>query len=399
METLLPKLGQRNWVNEIKSTKLSQRRNNQSKQLPDGRAVHSTILNLPNMRQATPIRNRWLPQVKAKITAKNCCASVAKLVLMPGHPSLMRVKPRRGLFARIHPRRSTALAVLAAVFQAIPILAAGQSSPLGTTSPGELVRLAVARELADSQDPSVKHQFRSLKQGPRGSQTKLYVETRDAMAGMVIAYDDRPVTQAELGGEEARLQGLIDHPELLRRKQAQEKEDKDRTLRLVKAWPDAFLYEYDGTETATAEFGKAGDPLVRLKFRPNPHYNPPSRLEQVLAGMQGTVLIDAEQHRIAKIDGTLFKDMTFGWGFLARLEKGGHFLVEHSDLGDGSWEVRRMTLNFTGKILLFKGFTVASDEVFSDFRRVPADTTFAQGVGILKAEQSKLAQNSAGHSH
>jgi hypothetical protein len=317
---------------------------------------------------------------------------------MQSNSSLRQDQAWRGGFARVPARRFTVLAVLAAVLQ-ISVLAAGQSSPQETTSPGELVRLAVARQLADSQDPSVKHQFRSLKQGPRGSQTKLYVETRDAMAGMVIAYDDRPVTPAELGGEEAHLQGLIDHPDLLRRKQAQEKEDKDRTLRLIKAWPDAFLYEYDGTETAPAEFGKAGDPLVRLKFRPNPHYNPPSRLEQVLAGMQGTVLIDAEQRRIAKIDGTLFKDMTFGWGFLARLEKGGHLLIEQSDLGDGSWEIRRMTLNFRGKILLFRSFTVASDEVLSDFRRVPADTTFAQGVAMLKAEQTKLAQNGAGRSH
>jgi hypothetical protein len=56
-------------------------------------------------------------------------------------------------------------------------------------------------------------------------------------------------------------------------------------------------------------------------------------------------------------------------------------------------------MSFSGKILLFKSFTYASDEMFSDFRRVPADTTFAQGVGMLKAEQSKLAQNGAGRSH
>jgi len=288
---------------------------------------------------------------------------------------------------------STALVILAALFAAIPASAAGQSSPLGNASPAELVRMVVAAEIAAAQDPSVKHQFRSLKQGPRGSQTKLYVETRDAMAGMVIAYDDRPVTPAELAGEEAHLQGLLDHPELLRRKHAQEKEDADRTIRMIKAFPDAFFYEYEGTETATAEYGKEGDPLVRLRFRPNPNYNPPSRIEQALPGMQGTVLIDALRHRIAKIDGTLFKDVTFGWGFLARLEKGGHLLLEQSDAGDGSWEITRMKLDFTGKILLFKSFTVASDEILSDFRRVPANLTFAQGVDLLKAEQSKIAQN------
>ena len=52
-----------------------------------------------------------------------------------------------------------------------------------------------------------------------------------------------------------------------------------------------------------------------------------------------------------------------------------------------------MSLSFTGKILLFKSIAIKSDEVFSDFRRVPADTTFVQGVEMLKAEQAKLAEN------
>jgi hypothetical protein len=52
-----------------------------------------------------------------------------------------------------------------------------------------------------------------------------------------------------------------------------------------------------------------------------------------------------------------------------------------------------MSLDFTGKILLFKNLLIKSDEVFSDFRRVPDDTTFAQGVQMLKAEEAKLAQN------
>ena len=109
--------------------------------------------------------------------------------------------------------------------------------------------------------------------------------------------------------------------------------------------------------------------------------------------MQGFVLIDSEARRIARIDGTLFKEVGFGWGILGHLDKGGHFLVEQRDVGDGSWDISRMSLSFTGKILLFKSIAIKSDEVFSDFRRVPADTTFAQGVEMLKAEEAKLAEN------
>jgi hypothetical protein len=54
-----------------------------------------------------------------------------------------------------------------------------------------------------------------------------------------------------------------------------------------------------------------------------------------------------------------------------------------------------MSLSFKGKILLFKNIAMRSDEVFSDFRRVPADTSFAQGVQMLKAERVKLSEGRA----
>jgi len=119
----------------------------------------------------------------------------------------------------------------------------------------------------------------------------------------------------------------------------------------------------------------------------------PNLSEQALGGTQGTMLIDVERHRIARIDGSVFKDVTFGWGFFGRLDKGGHFLIAQTDVGDGTWKITHMTLSFTGKILLLKSFNMVSEEVLTDFHRVPADMTFAQGVDLLKTEQAKLAQN------
>jgi hypothetical protein len=259
----------------------------------------------------------------------------------------------------------------------------------------QLVRATVAKEVAAANDTSVKHMFRDHKTSAQGSQTRIYVETSEAMAGMTIAYNDKPLTPQQLQGEQGRLAGLVSNPQQLEHKRRQEKEEADHTLSVVRALPDAFLFEYDGTEPGTASLGREGVKLVRLKFRPNPSYRPPSHVEDVLVGMRGVLLIDPEAHRIARIDGTLFKEVTFGWGILGHLDKGGHFLVEQEGLGDGSWDVSRMSLSFNGKILLFKTIAMRSDEVFSNFQRVPADTSFAQGVQMLNAERVKLLENRA----
>ena len=114
-------------------------------------------------------------------------------------------------------------------------------------------------------------------------------------------------------------------------------------------------------------------------------------MEEVLTGMQGHVLVDAVHYRIASIDGTLFKSVGFGWGILGHLNAGGHFVVHQQNV-DNVWEISNMTVNFTGKILLVKSLNIESTEVFSDFKRISTDLTFAQAVELLKKEESALAE-------
>jgi hypothetical protein len=108
--------------------------------------------------------------------------------------------------------------------------------------------------------------------------------------------------------------------------------------------------------------------------------------------MQGELLIDAQCHRIARIDGTLFKEVGFGWDILGHLDKGSHFMVQQAEVTDGTWDVTRMVLNFTGKILLLKSLNIKTDEVFSDFWRVPGSMTIAQGVELLESQEVRSAQ-------
>jgi hypothetical protein len=260
-------------------------------------------------------------------------------------------------------------------------------------SPSELVRRTVDHEVAEANQPSHAHMFRARKQTSKGSQTRIYVETKDAMAGMLIAINDQPLSQQQQQSETNHLNWLAGSPEQLRKKRAREKEDADRTLRIVKALPDAFRYSYAGTEAGGPDLGKSGGQLVKLEFTPNPAYSPPTKVEQVLEGMKGYLLIDPTAHRIARIDGTLFRDVSFGWGIIGHLDKGGNFRVQQADVGGGGWEITEMNLKMTGKILLFKSFNMISDETFSDFRPVPSDLTFSKAVELLKNEQEKLAHN------
>jgi hypothetical protein len=74
--------------------------------------------------------------------------------------------------------------------------------------------------------------------------------------------------------------------------------------------------------------------------------------------------------------------------------------VEQGDVGDGWWDIQRMSLAFTGKILFFKRIDIKSTEVLRDFRPVPRGLSFAQGVELLKKQEATVSNNEhAAHSY
>ena len=254
----------------------------------------------------------------------------------------------------------------------------------------ELVQRAVANEV-NSDGNNDNFMFRVRRQTPKGTQTREYVETEEGTAGMLVAVDDRALTTQQRQQEFVRLEQLLHNPAELRRKLKQQKEDSARVTRMVKSLPDAFRYEYAGTEAVN------GVPVVRLKFEPNPDFDPPSREQQVFTGMQGFLLIEPHRARIARIDGTLFKDVGFGWGILGHLDRGGRFVVVQGPVANGYWTTTHMQLSFTGKALFFKTINIQTTEDSSAFRRVPAHLTFAQGVELLrKQREGVLADNEDG---
>ena len=238
--------------------------------------------------------------------------------------------------------------------------------------PLELVRRAAKNEIKATE----YHQYfmyRDHVDYKTHSITREVIETPQGGLGSTIAINGQPLTPEQRAKDNQKLEKFANDPEARRKKELASKEEDQRDQLMLTSLPDAFLYTYAGTEQ-----GPNGDELVHLTFKPNPNFSPPNHETRVYEGMQGDMLIDRKAMRIAKIDGTLFKDVDFGWGILGRLYKGGKFYIEQRDVGGGRWETVRQTLQFTGKILMVKSLNIYSSETATDFRPVPANLTVAQ---------------------
>ena len=248
--------------------------------------------------------------------------------------------------------------MLALVLSTASQTAATAISPSAT----ELVKRAVENELASS-NSKLRYTYRVRKQTPNGSSVKQVADTNDGQVSYLLMMNDQPLTEEQRRIEDEKSQKILNSPEEQRKRLKDQKDDERRANTLVKALPDAFLYEFDGANPEPH--------VVNLRFRPNPAFNAPDRETQVLKGMAGHMYIDTQANRMKRLDGTLVDDVNFGWGIFGKLHKGGHFEIRESDVGDGHWDMTYSNLDFTGKVLLFKKLKIKETSEMSDFRRIP----------------------------
>jgi hypothetical protein len=257
----------------------------------------------------------------------------------------------------------------------------GQSNETSMSpSAHELVRRAVQNELKSSDSP-VRYMYRVRKQTPNGSSVKQVAETKDGQVSYLLLMNDQPLNDEQRRMEDDKSQKLLNNPDEQRRRLKEQKEDERRANSIVRALPDAFIYEFDGPSDEPH--------VVKLRFHPNPNYNPPDRETQVLKGMAGHMYIDTAANRMKRLDGNLVDDVNFGWGIFGKLHKGGHFEIRESDVGGGSWEVTYSNLDFTGKVLLFKKLRIKETQEMSDFHRIPENLSYSQGFELLRKENQQ----------
>lgn len=256
--------------------------------------------------------------------------------------------------------------------------------------PIQLVRRAAKNEIKAT-DVEQYYMFKDTTEYKDHSITKEIVRTKQGGLSTTLLLNGKPLSADQRQKEEAKLTKFANDPDARRKRRESNKADDQRAELMLTSLPDAFLYTYAGTD-----HGPTGEELVHLKFRPNPSFQPPNHETAVYQGMEGDMIIDTHAMRIAKIDGTLFKDVDFGWGILGKLYKGGKFRIVQRDVGGGHWEEVEETLQFYGKILMVKSLTIWSTETMTDFRPIPSNLTTAQALDLLHKSADMVAQNQAG---
>jgi hypothetical protein len=273
------------------------------------------------------------------------------------------------------------------------LAAVGTAQPQTTSTASmdlqAMVRQASANAAAGAQDMSKLFSYRALKETNSGTALREMIETQDVILARTLTWNGRQLTAEERAKEDAKLDLLVRSPEELRKKQADQASDRKRTLQVVKALPDALIFRFDGMERIN------GREAYRLKFTPNPNFDPTTKETYGLKAAAGTLWIDKEQTQIVKMDATLTENVYIGWGILGHINKGGRLELEQTLLPGKAWRISKLNIDATGKAFFFKTIRIKNRQSGWDYRPVPTNLTIAQAVEALKKPEGSGAPQRA----
>lgn len=263
---------------------------------------------------------------------------------------------------------------------------AGRSYSQVTTAPAlsaadaqALVQRALANEIDAAKNPGHPMRYTLHKVTPRLTTTKKIIETSDGDVARLVEVNGKSLNHEAEQSEMARLDALaVNQADQDHRKQTEDS-DRARAIKILRALPMAFVYTYTGPG-----MGAAG-PVETYKFAPKPGYSPSGMETQILTGLAGNIAVDPVAERVARLEGHLRKDVSFGWGIVGRLNKGGWIVIDQAPVVDNQWRAVRLQLVMTGRILFItKKYDMLEEQ--SNYRPVAAHLDYREAIGMLKKE-------------
>ncbi len=262
-----------------------------------------------------------------------------------------------------------ALALLLTLFNVVT----GQdaATPDSDSAAPVLIRRASANEVAALQSPEPFRYLERL-QWSWGTETREVIETREGRVDRIVEFNDGPVAPDQARKQELLLRKLLNDFKAARHEIEDQYSETRRRIRMMKAFAAAFIFEPSGSDHG----------LLKFSFRPNRSFSPKDRETQVYRGMHGTVWVDPKQERLTKIEGTLTRDVSFGWGIFGKLYKGGRYLLEQTQVEPRVWRITTLDLELKMRVFLNTSHLLRREHD-KEFSPSPPDLTYKQAVQML----------------
>lgn len=175
----------------------------------------------------------------------------------------------------------------------------------------------------------------------------------------VTLRNGKPLEGDELRQVEEEVRKEIAERKSGTRPQSQFEQDEE----YLKEVPDAVDFRLVGTEVV------GGRECWVLAFHPRRGYQPKQLRSRILQKVRGRVWIDKLDGNFSKVDVEVFDTVNYGFGILAKIEKGTRVQVYQAALEPGLWAPRRLVVNYEVRVMLIKSVRHTIETVYTDYRK------------------------------
>jgi hypothetical protein len=129
---------------------------------------------------------------------------------------------------------------------------------------------------------------------------------------------------------------------------------------------------------ATLDFHVAGSAMHEgaevwvIKFVPKPKAQPSTREGKLAQQFVGTAFVHKRQNEVMRVEATATRDLTVGWGVVARVNKGAEGSITRRQVDDRLWMPSEARLTGHGRALLFRRLTINHVTEWFDYERQQA---------------------------
>ena len=189
----------------------------------------------------------------------------------------------------------------------------------------------------------------------------------------LVAKDDKPLSENDAKKEDGKIQKIIDkrknEDEDDRRKRLEKAEkEQEEGRQFVKEVADAYKFRWVGTELLN------GRDTYVIDADPRPGYEPHSKDAKFLPKFRFRAWMDKAESQWVKLDIQCIDTVSVGL-FLVRVHKGSNIQIELARVNDEVWLPKHVALKLDARVALFKGFNVAEDVTYRDYKKFGTNTT------------------------
>jgi hypothetical protein len=156
---------------------------------------------------------------------------------------------------------------------------------------------------------------------------------------------------------------------------------------LIEDAAKAFRVTWAGRET------RGSRTLAKLFLDPDPNYKPTPHLSATFEHVHVVLWVDESQAQTERLEADIISDITFGGGIVGKVYRGGHFVMEQSEVASGVWLPTLYTYDVDGRKFLL-GFGLHERTDVSHYRHVGPPS---QSIEIIRSELNDMTAETPVH--